>query len=124
VSFSKDVERVLKRDWSVKCFHYIDDSPFGPAYPIGEIHIIWDGGAEHDESNVFWKHNYSFFPYNTSFLVVDIVYLIKDYPFNVSDHIAAFVQIISQDLSSHDHAASLRIHTYVSSDNSYGVKQF
>ena len=71
----------------MKGFHHIYDSPLGSSNPVGKIHVVGYGCTEHDESNMFGKHNDGFFPDDSSFRVVDIVNLIKDDPLYIFDHV-------------------------------------
>lgn len=87
VDFSKDIERMFEWDWSMESLHDVDGSVFSATDPIGKVHIVGDSCTEHDESDMFWKHDDGLFPNHPSFWVVDIVDLIENHPLDVSDHL-------------------------------------
>lgn len=115
VELAEDVEGVLERHRTMEGLHDVYHSSLGPAHPIGEIHVIGHSGTEHDESDVFRQHDDSLLPHHSSLLVVDVVHFVENDPLDVSDHLCPPVEVVSQDLGSHDDATRLRVHTHVTS---------
>lgn len=113
----EDVERVLQGHGPVEGLHDIDYPVLGPADPVGEVHVVGHGGTQHDDADVLGQHDDGLLPDHASLLVVDVVHLVEDHPLDVPDHLRAPVQVVPQDLRSHDHAARLLVHAHVASDD-------
>jgi hypothetical protein len=118
MKFAKYKQRMLKRNWPMKSFHDVDHSPFSSSNPVCKLHIIWYCRTQHDNTNVFRKHDNSLFPDDSSFLIVYVMHLIKYDPLNISYHFSSSIQIISQNFGCHDNARCLWIQGNISSYNS------
>ena len=105
-------------------FHHIYHSSFCSAHPIGKIHIIGDGSTEHDQSDVFRKHDNSFFPNHTPFRIIYVMNFVENDPLNISDHFCSSVKVVSENLSSHNDATSMRVHADITCDYTNRVKLF
>ena len=122
MKLTKYVKGMFKGNRSMKSFHNINNSPFGPTDPISKLHIVRYCGTEHNNTNMFRKHDDSFFPDNTSFLIINIMNFIKNNPLNIPDHFSTSIQIIPKYFSSHDDTTSLLIHTDITSYYSHRVE--
>ncbi len=101
---------MLQGHGSVKSLHDINQSPLSPSYPVGELHVIGDSGAKHDDTNVLWQHDDGLFPDHTSLLIVDVMHFVKNHPFDVTNHLSPTVQVVTKDLCCHNYACSLLVH--------------
>lgn len=50
----KQVQGVLQWNWSMQCFHNINNTVFGSADPVRKIHVIGHSGTQHDNAYMFW----------------------------------------------------------------------
>lgn len=114
----EDINGMLQRDRPVKRLHNVNDPSFGSANPICKVHIIWNCGAQHDNSDVFRQHDNGLLPDNASLLIINVMDFVEDDPLNVSDHLCASVKIVSKNFCGHDHATCLLVHADVTCDDS------
>lgn len=106
----------------MQSFHHVDHPMLSPTHPVSKIHTIRNSGTEHNQANMLRKHDNSLLPHHTSFRIVNIVNFIENYPFDVSDHFRSPIQVIPQNLCSHNNTTRMRIHTHISRHDTNRIK--
>ena len=102
--------------------HHVYDPSLSPPHPVRKVHIVGHCRTQHDQSNMLRQHNNRLLPHHPSLGIVDVVHLIENDPFDVADHLRTAIELVTQDLGSHDNAGGLRVHRDVACYDTHGVE--